>query len=179
MIVFDLDGTLALNDHRKHFVDPEKNNDFFRYNGNDFRSIKCGIPDLQKKFIPNWNAFFEACDKDLPNRPICEIFLSLAYIPYKREIAIWSGRSEAVREKTLKWIEENIPEFEGINYINRILKMRPIGDFTPDEILKEKWLDEALAIGKEITMVFDDRKKVVDMWRRRGITCLQVAKGDF
>jgi hypothetical protein len=26
---------------------------------------------------------------------------------------------------------------------------------------------------------FDDRQRVVDMWRRNGITCFQVAPGDF
>jgi hypothetical protein len=39
------------------------------------------------------------------------------------------------------------------------------------EQLKEKWLKQAIKQGKEIEMVFDDRKKVVDMWRRNGIFC--------
>jgi len=47
--------------------------------------------------------------------------------------------------------------------------MRPVGDSTPDDILKERWLDEAIANGKTIDMVFDDRPKVVRMWQRRGI----------
>lgn len=32
---------------------------------------------------------------------------------------------------------------------------------------------------ERIAMVFDDRDKVVAMWRRQGLTCLQVAPGDF
>jgi hypothetical protein len=59
--------------------------------------------------------------------------------------------------------------------------MRPIGDYTPDDQLKERWLDEALAQGKTIDFVIDDRKKVIDMYLRRGIFVFDVAqgKGDF
>ena len=31
----------------------------------------------------------------------------------------------------------------------------------------------------DIVCVFDDRQKVVDMWRELGLTCMQVDKGDF
>ena len=31
----------------------------------------------------------------------------------------------------------------------------------------------------DIFAVFDDRNQVVDMWRDNGITCFQVAEGDF
>ena len=55
--------------------------------------------------------------------------------------------------------------------------MRPLKDFTPDDVLKQLWLDN---IGKDnVLCTFDDRKKVVDMWRNNGITCFQVADGDF
>jgi hypothetical protein len=33
--------------------------------------------------------------------------------------------------------------------------------------------------GKEIMCVFDDRDKVVKMWRENGISCFQVNYGDF
>lgn len=32
---------------------------------------------------------------------------------------------------------------------------------------------------KEILCVLDDRNKVVKMWRELGLTCLQMAEGDF
>jgi hypothetical protein len=31
----------------------------------------------------------------------------------------------------------------------------------------------------EVLCVFDDRDKVVKMWRENGINCFQVAPGDF
>lgn len=64
----------------------------------------------------------------------------------------------------------------GITDLNILknLKMRPIGDSTPDDVLKEKWLDEALKEGKNVEFVFDDRPKVVRMWRRRGVFVFDV-----
>jgi hypothetical protein len=53
--------------------------------------------------------------------------------------------------------------------------------FMKDDELKEMWLDEEFP-GEginEIECVFDDRDKVVNMWRKRGIPCFQVAPGDF
>jgi hypothetical protein len=57
--------------------------------------------------------------------------------------------------------------------------MRPQGSHTPDDVLKKAWLDELQAEGKSVMCVFDDRDKVVKMWRDNGITCMQVNYGDF
>jgi len=46
-------------------------------------------------------------------------------------------------------------------------------------VLKKQWLDEELNTGEEILCTFDDRDKVVKMWRDNGITCMQVNYGDF
>ncbi len=46
-----------------------------------------------------------------------------------------------------------------------------------DADLKQSWLD---TIGKDrVSMVFDDRQQVVDMWRQNGLPTFQVADGDF
>ena len=42
MIIFDLDGTLADCEHRRHLVEPEKNENFARWNGTEFRGFKDG-----------------------------------------------------------------------------------------------------------------------------------------
>jgi hypothetical protein len=46
-------------------------------------------------------------------------------------------------------------------------------------VLKKQWLDELILQGHEILCVFDDRDKVVKMWRENGISCFQVAEGSF
>lgn len=156
VIIFDLDGTLALIDHRKHFVECDQ--------------------DKQ-----DWDAFYEACDKDLPNLEIIKLFINLAdnvkdeHDDDIYDVKIFTGRSESVRHKTLLWLEDHT--LFGYTWLNKILLMRPIADFAPDDVLKKKWAEE-IGIDR-IAMVFDDRAKVVKMWRELGLTCMQVAPGDF
>jgi hypothetical protein len=50
--------------------------------------------------------------------------------------------------------------------------------FMPDNELKKQFLDEHVNI-EDVFLVVDDRQQVVDMWRKEGLTCLQVAEGNF
>lgn len=145
-IVFDLDGTLALNKHREHFITgPTK----------------------------NWNAFFDACGADEPNLPVMAAMRAFVRAPSDEmwepnTVEIWSGRTDRVRSITEDWLRRHgVP-------LEHLTRMRREGDFTADEVLKEQWLKE-----RRPDLVFDDRDKVVAMWRRHGIPCFQVAKGDF
>lgn len=167
MIIFDLDGTLANCEHRRHFVQRPH---CYHCGNNESYGDMVGCYCMKEKFIPDWKAFYEACDQDKPISST--VFL---WNNYEVEIAleranlqIWSGRCESVRGKTLDWLEKNLFH-SSRNWLDSILKMRPIGDCTPDDELKERWLDEAIAEGKKINFVFDDRPKVVRMYRRRGI----------
>lgn len=203
MIIFDLDGVLADCEHRRHFVDPEYRDDCVKYLCNTTREqwvYKDGWDksETRRKFKPDWQAFYEACDNDKPIESVISIFESLIYENHVRlgkEIEIWSGRCESVREKTEKWLD-----FHVWGACLCKLKMRPIGDNTPDEQLKERWLDEYISsmwpklepvtpenegmiLRKKypIEFVFDSDPKSVPMWRRRGIfvfDCNQTGK-DF
>lgn len=159
MIIFDLDGTLADCEHRRHFVDPEK----------------------LKDWKPDYKSFFEACDKDAPINPTINILKSFLDSSCTEgctsdifDIQIWSGRSEWVREKTKKWIRDHITPHWQVP----ILKMRPIGNTEPDEVLKERWLEESISKGKTIQFVFDNRPKVIRMWRSRGIFVFNCCQHD-
>ncbi len=184
VLIWDLDGTLACCEHRRHFIKPENYPDLCRYS--NYRMIN-GEPILDRNGKASWRyketgepfqhgftSFFEACDLDTPIQPVIYILEKLSAY---HEIEIWSGRCESVRKKTEEWLSKFVHPFYKID----ILKMRPIGDYTPDDVLKEQWLDEALAEGKTIEYIFDDRKKVRDMWVRRGIFVFDVSqgKGDF
>lgn len=150
--IFDLDGTLSLTDHRSHILK----------NGSN----------------PNrWRDFFEACDKDAPNLPVIKTMESLRKAGAR--ILIFSGRSSSVRSKTVRWLTEHT-SFEDSDLGDGTLTMRNADDFTPDDILKECWLNNMLDADRErVVAVFDDRDKVVKMWRRNGIPCFQVAPGNF
>lgn len=171
MIIFDLDGTLADCEHRRHFVDPTKIINP-KYNNSDW--IKSLSPEgdflgyvnirEQKKFTPDWKSFYEAYDEDKPIEPVIKYWADQISLGALGSHMIWSGRCESVREKTEKWLYKHLLCFE-----SHQLKMRPMGDSTPDNVLKEKWLDEVIVQGEEIEFVFDNRPKVIRMWRRRGI----------
>lgn len=162
IIIFDLDGTLALIDHRRHLVEKRMLQDV---NGFIF---------ADPNWKPDWDKFYDLCDEDSPNIPVIEVYNGFYTSPHTDWIIyIFSGRSETVRGKTTEWLNYNnvfIPEEH--------LLMRPDKDFTPDEELKKKWLQQIGGPDK-VFCVFDDRDKVVAMWRSLGITCFQVAPGNF
>lgn len=114
----------------------------------------------------DWDGFFDACDLDPPIVPVMDTFRALKAAGH--HIEIWSGRSDRVRSKTEDWLARH-----GVEPAR--LRMRVDGDHQPDDDLKESWLDPC----QLPDLIFDDRQKVVDMWRRRGITCAQVAPGNF
>lgn len=172
MIIFDLDGTLANCEHRRHFVDPFKNEKYkYRFYGFDHPSGKKGgfhnIDTEKCDFKPDWKAFNQACNEDPAIWPVVRAIESLHLNNVTLEgceIQIWSGRCESVRDRTEHWLKYIVGE-----HTYSKLRMRPIDSNTPDDEMKESWLDEVISEGKTIDFVFDDRPKVVRMWRRRGI----------
>ena len=121
----------------------------------------------------DWDIFFnpENIKLDKPNTAVIKTLQSLKSKGFK--IFILSGRLETAKYATLQWLKENDVKFDEI----RMRENTPKGKYISDVELKENWLNE---IGKENVMcVFDDRTKLVEMWRRNGLTCFQVAEGDF
>ena len=146
IVIFDLDGTLALIDDRRDLATKD--------NG---------------KF--DWDVFFnpDNISLDLPNQPVIDMANLLHRQGFR--IFILSGRSDVTHQVTVDWLNDN-----GVWWDH--LVMRPQNHlYLPDNDLKQMWLD---SIGKDnVAMVFDDRNQVVDMWRQNGLTCFQVADGNF
>jgi phosphoglycolate phosphatase-like HAD superfamily hydrolase len=150
LYIFDLDGTLANIDHRLHFIEGPR-----KY----------------------WDSFFAACDKDVPIPAVLKICLSLQMAG--NEVWFWTGRSEAAEDKTIAWLDKWGLKTRSWRTPD-VLMMRAEGDFRPDHIIKQEWLHRSLSADRErLVATFDDRQSVVDMWRRNGIPCMQVAPGDF
>jgi predicted secreted acid phosphatase len=86
-----------------------------------------------------------------------------------------SGRDDAFRDETIAWLELQLwikrHEYE--------LLMRPTGDYTADDVMKKQMYREHIEPRYSVLFCIDDRKRVVDMWRRLGLTCLQCAEGNF
>tara|TARA_B100000131_G_scaffold323076_1_gene379642 strand:- start:242 stop:709 length:468 start_codon:yes stop_codon:yes gene_type:complete len=120
----------------------------------------------------DWSVFQDPknINLDVPNQKVVDM-LHMIDNTDKYQIYILSGRSDATQDVTIDWLTNN-----GINYDHLI--MRPQKHlYMADNDLKQMWLDD---IGVDnVAMVFDDRQQVVDMWRSNGLTCFQVADGDF
>ena len=128
----------------------------------------------RRHFVANgnhdWNSFEgEAILQDAPKWKIINLVRMLAkqgYVPL-----IVSGRSiDRAGKNTVTWLEKR-----GVPY--RHIFMRNGGDNRPDNIIKKEILDKLPR--DQITYVLDDRDQVVKMWRENGLTCLQVAEGNF
>ena len=91
-IIFDLDGTLADIGHRLNFIKGE---------------------------CPNWDSFNMACNKDEPKTDIIELLKMLQI--YGKSIAIFSGRMETARERTIEWLKKHEIKYD-------ILEMRASKD---------------------------------------------------
>lgn len=150
LYIFDLDGTLALINHRRHFVERARKDQ-------------------------DWKAFYAACVDDEPNDSVIAVFNVLRRVA---DLWVWSGRSDEVRPQTEAWIAKHthLLTWE----LTDALTMRREGDYTADDVLKKQWLDSMLVDDRRrLVGVFDDRDRVVKMWRDAGVTCFQVAPGEF
>ena len=81
IVICDLDGTLALDEHRSHHL---------------------------KENPRNWDKYFAACEGDSVNHPVAQLvrILHLA----GKEIYIFTGRIDSYRSQTALWLENhNIP----------------------------------------------------------------------
>lgn len=156
-ILMDLDGTLCDVSHRRHFVATKPR---------------------------NWKAWNEGMPNDTPNAAVAFVFRALYnYVTshYSNvtnsdrdaDLIFVSGRSDDYREKTEEWLARHFFEYSA-------LYMRKYKDNRDDSIVKGEIADE-IEKTHNILMVFDDRKRVVDMWVNRGVWVFDVGqgKGDF
>ena len=119
----------------------------------------------------NWKAFFQAQIHD-------KVFLDIQFLLHSLKnsgcrIIMVTGRPELYREDTIEWLSNN-----NLSIYDK-LYMRPHNDFREDDIIKEKILVKMLEEGYNPKLVLEDRDRVVAMWRRNGIRCLQVQDGNF
>lgn len=88
------------------------------------------------------------------------------------KVIILTGRSAEHKQVTIDWLEEN-----GVPYDE--IYTRADGDTREDSIVKEELFRTHVEPRFNVKFVLDDRNRVVNMWRRIGLKCLQVAEGNF
>jgi len=157
--IFDIDGTLANNEHRVHFIRQEPK---------------------------DWGRFYDI-DLVLKDKPIPHM-VKLARTLHNADQAIVfsTGRPEKLRLPTVKWLYYHvIGDPYKTSWLSERLYMRPekMTDGDPDHredyVVKRELLRKIVWDGFTPIMVFDDRLQCVKLWRSEGIPCAQVAEGSF
>lgn len=113
---------------------------------------------------------------DEPNLPIVQLVKDWAHQNPSGIILFTSGRPDSCRDETEKWLGRT---FLGLVRWNWDLLMRRAEDKRNDSVVKLELFDKYIREDYRVEFVLDDRNRVVDMWRSIGLTCLQVAPGNF
>ncbi len=135
--------------------------------------IICDI-DGTLALLGNRDRYNPSTGEDLLNNPIANIlkvYNNQNLFPI--ELIFVSGREDKYRDITEKWLQKH-----GITHY-KLLLMRQTGDFRKDYIIKKELFEKHIKGKYEVLFVLDDRDQVVKMWRELGLTCLQVAYGNF
>lgn len=160
IIVCDLDGTLCEIEHRRHLV--------AKFH-----------PDGSKNRHRDFDAFEARIPQDTVNEAVASL-LDKYYNEYnpvvRTHIIFVTGRHERTREVTVKWLADHMNMWPYTYHCT--LYMRGDDDYRADHVVKQEILDTKLDKDR-ILFCIDDRQQVVDMWRRNGLVCLQVAPGNF
>ena len=118
----------------------------------------------------DWNSWHAKSQEDTPYWEIVDL-IDMA-MEKDIKIVLCTGRDEKCRPETEKWFAEHAIHYD-------ILMMRPRGDRRDDTVVKYEMLEQLRDMGYNPVLVFDDRNRVVDMWRAAGLRCLQVQPGEY
>ncbi|MFE9834077.1 AAA family ATPase [Streptomyces sp. NPDC005551] len=110
------------------------------------------------------------CGEDLLNTPLNNVLRGLAQTGH--QIILMSGRSDEFRPHTEDWLWDH-------QVLYHALFMREEGDRRRDDRVKLELFDRHVRNPYNVTMAFDDRDRVVNLWRSIGIMTAQMGPGDF
>lgn len=109
--------------------------------------------------------------EDRPNLPVIAVLRAMHAGGHR--IVFLSGRTAGCRQATHDWLCEHVGvPFDGLH-------MRAEGDMRKDSVVKRELFDAHVREHYDVRVVLDDRDQVVELWRSMGLTCLQVADGNF
>jgi histidinol phosphatase-like enzyme len=116
-----------------------------------------------------WHEFHSSCKDDVINN-WCLTIINAMNVRGIQTILL-TGRDEKYRQVTLEWLDDHHVPFTEL-YMRGDQDRRPDSEVKSDvhDIIKDKY---------DVLFVIEDRKSVVEMWRQKGVTCLQCDWGDF
>ena len=149
-VIFDIDGTLANCEHRKHHLLKEKK---------------------------DWTSFFSEIHNDKVNEAIVSIYKAFLF-NNQYKVIILTGRPERYKSDTLMWFySKSLMYYNDVT--EDCFLFRPNGDYRDDDIVKKEIYEKKIKPKYDIIFVVEDRNRVVKMWRDLGLTCLQCQEGNF
>lgn len=113
-------------------------------------------------------------DRVHEDEPVEHIVALVAALRRDHHVIFMSGREDTCREQTEAWLAQHVDRAEW-----EPLHMRAAGDRRRDSLVKADLFDTHVRDHYDVRLVLDDRNQVVHMWRGMGLTCLQVADGNF
>lgn len=120
----------------------------------------------------NWKAFFAGMEHDTPIEPTVSIARDLSR---SNRLIFCTGRPASHYDQTRAWLAKHV----GAWTAECPLYTRSTSDHRPDYEAKALMLACMHEAGFDPKVAFEDRDQVVDMWRRSGLICYQVAKGAY
>lgn len=130
---------------------------------------------LAEKTNRGWYEYWRADTDDLVI-PVHATIWALLETGVVDHLIFLTGREESGREAAEKFLDEKA-KF-GVDGVQNTLLMKATGDHRPDTIAKREMFDENVRDKYFVLMVFEDRTRVVKMWRDMGLTVFQVAQTD-
>lgn len=117
----------------------------------------------------DWGKFFAGIPEDTLRQDVVDQLVNTS-LEHGARILYVSARPEKYRKDTEDWFEKN-----GV-VGHYMLIMRPDNDSRDDTIVKAEIYDKYLK-NLDIVAVFDDRPKVIRMWREKGLNVIDVGQG--
>lgn len=164
-------GEKVIKDMYRQFIQPAKTPPVWldRIPG----AVICDL-DGTLALFGNENPYERDFSKDVINAPVANV-LQLNKM-HGNKIILVSGRKDKFEKVTREWLANNFIEFDELH----MRKTQPEGVQEPKDVLVKEQIYRDHIEGKyNVVMVLDDRDQVVDFWRSQGLTCFQVAYGDF
>lgn len=178
-IICDLDGTLASNDWRSHWVEKGRHARQFhtttpRYpEAFPVLDVKCTMCGSQCPWLASknpdkhqeWDRFYDDLNGD-PIVPGVAALISLAN-EAGHAILLVSGRDAAWKYPTEIWLADHDVEYAA-------LYMRPTKDHRPDYTIKQEIYETHIKPHYDVRFVIDDRPSVIKTWKNLGLPVIQV-----
>ena len=156
--------------HKRYF--PEAEVIPYPYNAVLDDCIICDLDGTLCKMVDRGPFEVLKCDTDEVNPAVLDILLRYNIGLPRIPIILMSGRDGIAKEKTLAWLKKHDVPYDA-------LYMRTAGDFRKDAVIKEELFNANIKGKYNVKFCLDDRNQMVDHWRSMGLTCMQVAPGDF